>query len=99
VWQRVAGLSLDLCEALPSVSVLNLGGGYKVGRMATDVSTDLAVVGVPVKEAFEAFSKSTLSPTQTPHPDHLAFSKRTLSPTQTPHPDHLEVAAPHGTPP
>jgi len=59
VWQRVAGLSLDLCEALPSVSVLNLGGGYKVGRMATDVSTDLAVVGVPVKEAFEAFSKST----------------------------------------
>ena len=56
VWQRVAGLSLALCEALPSVSVLNLGGGYKVGRMAAEASTDLAVVGVPVKEAFEAFS-------------------------------------------
>jgi len=59
VWQRVAGLSLDLCEQLPSVSVLNLGGGYKVGRMATDASTDLAVVGVPVKAAFEAFSERT----------------------------------------
>ena len=56
VWQRVSGLSLDLCEKIPSVSVLNLGGGYKVGRMATEGSTDLAVVGVPVKEAFEAFS-------------------------------------------
>lgn len=44
VWQKVASLSLDLCEQLgPSVNVLNLGGGYKVGRMATDASTDLAV--------------------------------------------------------
>merc|ERR1740127_321772 len=57
VWQKVASLSLDLCEQLgPSVNVLNLGGGYKVGRMATDASTDLAVVGVPVKAAFEAFN-------------------------------------------
>jgi len=59
VWQRVAGLSLALVEALPSVSVLNLGGGYKVGRMATEPSTDLSVVGVPVKEAFVAFAERT----------------------------------------
>ena len=49
----------DRCEAIPSVSVLNLGGGYKVGRMATEVSTELGVVGVPVREAFEAFAERT----------------------------------------
>ena len=59
VWQRVAGLSLGLCEQLPSVSVLNLGGGYKVGRMIDEVSTDLAVVGAPVKVAFEEFAQRT----------------------------------------
>jgi len=59
VWQRVAGLSLALCEQLPSVSVLNLGGGYKVGRMAHEPSTDLAVVGLPVKAAFEEFAGRT----------------------------------------
>ena len=59
VWQKVSALSLALCEQIPSVSVLNLGGGYKVGRMLTDQSTDLAVVGVPVKTAFEEFSART----------------------------------------
>ena len=29
VWQKVAGLSLALCEQIPSVRILNLGGGYK----------------------------------------------------------------------
>jgi diaminopimelate decarboxylase len=34
VWQRVSGLSIDLCRKFPDVTTLNLGGGYKVGRMA-----------------------------------------------------------------
>jgi diaminopimelate decarboxylase len=59
VWQKVSGMSLDLCREFPSVDTLNLGGGYKVGRMSYEKSTDLAVVGVPVKEAFEAFAKET----------------------------------------
>lgn len=59
VWQRVSGLSLGLCEQIPSVKVLNLGGGYKVGRMATEVSTELGVVGEPVKAAFEEFASRT----------------------------------------
>ena len=59
VWQRVAGLSLALCEQIPSVSILNLGGGYKVGRMLSEKSTDLAVVGLPVKAAFEEFAERT----------------------------------------
>jgi diaminopimelate decarboxylase len=59
VWQKVAGLSLDICEQLPTVTILNLGGGYKVGRMAGEVSTDLQVVGEPVKNAFQEFASRT----------------------------------------
>mmetsp|Transcript_38503 Transcript_38503/g.101564 ORF Transcript_38503/g.101564 Transcript_38503/m.101564 type:complete len:380 (+) Transcript_38503:409-1548(+) len=59
VWQRVSGLSLALCEQIPSVQSLNLGGGYKVGRMATEKSTELGVVGEPVKQAFEDFAART----------------------------------------
>jgi len=59
VWQRVSGLSLALCEKIPTVALLNLGGGYKVGRMAHEASTDLAVVGEPVKGAFEEFAART----------------------------------------
>merc|ERR1719331_2011975 len=59
VWQRVSGLSLDLCRQFPDVSILNLGGGYKVGRMSYEGSTDLSVVGAPVTDAFQAFAKDT----------------------------------------
>jgi len=59
VWQRVAGLSLGLVEQLPTVSILNLGGGYKVGRMTGEASTDLSVVGAPVQTAFEEFASRT----------------------------------------
>ena len=59
VWQRVSAMSLDLVRAFKQVTTLNLGGGYKVGRMAGEASTDLAVVGQPVKAAFEAFARET----------------------------------------
>merc|ERR1719181_1545552 len=48
IWQKVAGMSLALVEKFPSVTVLNLGGGYKVGRMAGEASTELGIVGLPV---------------------------------------------------
>ena len=59
VWQRVAGMSLDLVRQFPDVTVLDLGGGYKVGRMPDEVSTDLQEVGAPVRDAFEAFAEET----------------------------------------
>lgn len=59
VWTRVSKLSLDLVRPFPKVATLNLGGGYKVGRMADEVSTDLAVVGAPVRDAFVAFAEET----------------------------------------
>lgn len=57
VWQNVAGLSLKLVEDFPDVATLNLGGGFKVGRMSAEVSTDLQKVGLPVKKKFEEFAE------------------------------------------
>ena len=59
VWQRVSGLSLDLCRGFPEVETLNLGGGYKVARMATEKGTDLQLIGAPVRDAFVAFANET----------------------------------------
>lgn len=59
VWTKTSGMSLDLCRSFPTVTTLNLGGGYKVGRMSNEQSTDLQVVGNPVKELFEAYARET----------------------------------------
>jgi diaminopimelate decarboxylase len=59
VWQEVAQSSLNLVRAFPDVTVLNLGGGYKVGRMSNEKSTNLQEVGAPVKVAFEKFAVET----------------------------------------
>jgi diaminopimelate decarboxylase len=59
VWQRVARLSLELVRAFPGVTTLNLGGGFKVGRMSYEESTDLAEVGRPIREAFEELAQET----------------------------------------
>lgn len=59
VWQKVAAMNLDLVRRFPSVTHLNLGGGFKVGRMSHEKSTDLQLVGTPVRAAFEEFAKET----------------------------------------
>ena len=59
VWQSVTGLSLGLVEEFPEAVALNLGGGYKVGRMSYEASTDLLKVGAPVKKEFEDFAART----------------------------------------
>ncbi|MFT5495038.1 MAG: diaminopimelate decarboxylase [Kiritimatiellia bacterium] len=59
VWQKVSVMNLDLVREFPDVTTLNLGGGYKVGRMSSEVSTDLQTVGQPVKDAFAAFAVET----------------------------------------
>jgi len=59
VWVKVADMNFELVSQFPDVKTLNLGGGFKVGRMANEKSTDLQVVGEPVKQKFEAFAKKT----------------------------------------
>ena len=55
VWERCALMSLRIAARLPDVEILSLGGGYKVGRVAGEVSTDLQQIGRHVVEAFRAF--------------------------------------------
>ena len=38
VWQKVSILSLNLVKEFPDADTLNLGGGYKVGRMSYEKS-------------------------------------------------------------
>jgi diaminopimelate decarboxylase len=54
VWERVALMSLDLCSRIPGADSLSLGGGYKVGRVKGEVSTDLQKIGLNIVEAFRA---------------------------------------------
>ncbi len=55
VWKRCARMTLDLVGALPEVATVNLGGGFKVGRMPEEPSVDLADVGAHVRREIEDF--------------------------------------------
>ena len=56
IWQSVATKSLSFCKMFPTVTALNLGGGYKVGRNPGEPTTDLQEIGGPVAEAFRTFA-------------------------------------------
>ena len=59
VWQRCARLTLGIVERLPDVTTVNLGGGFKVGRMPDEVSTDLTTAGEPVAAELERFGRES----------------------------------------
>ncbi len=59
LWQRAADLSLDLVRQFPGVRTLNLGGGFKVGRMPGEPTSDLSIIGQPVKSAFIKLHEET----------------------------------------
>lgn len=56
VWARVALLSLQMCTRIPDAKRLNLGGGFKIARVAGEHGTDLQQIGLRVVEAFKAFA-------------------------------------------
>ncbi len=59
VWLNVIGLNFDILRQFPSATTINLGGGYKVGRMPDEKTTDLQVIGEPMKKAFQNFAAET----------------------------------------
>lgn len=61
IWQDVSRMSLGLVEEFLEVDSLNLGGGFKMGRMSYEkaASTNLQTVGRPVKQAIDDFAKKT----------------------------------------
>jgi diaminopimelate decarboxylase len=59
VWKSVASKSLGFVKEFPTVKILNLGGGFKVGRAEGEKTTDLQEVGASVKQAFIDFQIAT----------------------------------------
>jgi len=57
VWDLCARMSLSIAAKLPEVNRLSLGGGYKVGRMPGEQTTDLKAIGAPVVKDFEQFAR------------------------------------------
>jgi diaminopimelate decarboxylase len=57
VWQRCARMTMAIAARLPQVRRVSLGGGFKVGRMAGEPSTDLQTAGQPIAEEFERFAR------------------------------------------
>lgn len=55
VWKAVARYTLEYAEIFPEAVIVNLGGGYKVGRMQDEKSTDFQIIGAPVKQQFLDF--------------------------------------------
>lgn len=59
ILERTVKRALDFCHKIPSVSVLNLGGGYKITALSTDDSYDHHAVGSRIKGYLESFFKDT----------------------------------------
>jgi len=59
VWQKVAKMSLETVAKFPDVRTLDMGGGFKVGRMAGEKSTDLVKIGKPVAKLIAKFAKDS----------------------------------------
>jgi diaminopimelate decarboxylase len=55
VWKRCSRMTLELAAKLAEVGTVNLGGGFKVGRMPEEPTVDLADVGAHVRTELEEF--------------------------------------------
>jgi len=56
VWVHCAKLSLEIAAKLPEVRRLNLGGGFKVARVAQETPADLQEIGQKIVPEFERFA-------------------------------------------
>jgi diaminopimelate decarboxylase len=57
VWKAVSHYTLEYAEKFTECTTVSLGGGYKVARMADEKSTDLQLIGKPVRELFVNFNQ------------------------------------------
>eukprot|EP00829_Urostomides_striatus_P017660 TRINITY_DN6172_c0_g1_i1.p1 TRINITY_DN6172_c0_g1~~TRINITY_DN6172_c0_g1_i1.p1 ORF type:complete len:199 (+),score=69.36 TRINITY_DN6172_c0_g1_i1:12-608(+) len=51
--------ALEICSKYPTVTTLNLGGGYKVARMMTDKQTSISELSESTAEELIKFEKQT----------------------------------------
>jgi diaminopimelate decarboxylase len=57
VYKRVTRMTLDLVEQFPDATIVNLGGGFKVGRMPGEVTADLQDIGHHVERELIEFQE------------------------------------------
>lgn len=66
VWKKVASMCIDLMHEhsglFGEVKNLNLGGGYKVGRMSYETSTDLREISAPIADEIASYSEERGEP-------------------------------------
>lgn len=58
-WEAAAHLSLELVKHIPSATKINLGGGFKVARMADEPSADMNEISPYIHRLLEAFAEET----------------------------------------
>jgi len=59
IWQKVTTLNLEVVRAIPSVTTLNMGGGYKIARVPEETGTDLLQIGEEVGKTLRTFAEAT----------------------------------------
>ncbi len=59
VWHEAARLTLKLVEHFPEVVTINLGGGFKVARMANEQASDLHSISGVIAELLNLFAIQT----------------------------------------
>jgi len=58
-WHEAARLTVGLIEHFPDVTSINLGGGFKIARMASETPTDLKSVSKLISQIITEFHRST----------------------------------------
>lgn len=58
-WVEAVKICLDIVEKLPSVSILNIGGGFKTAYMPGDKETNMREVGVKIADIIRSFAHNT----------------------------------------
>ncbi|NLG17821.1 MAG: diaminopimelate decarboxylase [Fibrobacter sp.] len=59
IWQKAARLTLDVVREMPDVTVVNMGGGYRIDRNNPENSMDFGTVFPVVSDAFRSFADET----------------------------------------
>lgn len=59
VWQEAARISLELAKNFPDVTIINLGGGFKVARMNDEHDADMKSIGSALAGEIRHFQETT----------------------------------------
>lgn len=59
IWHEAARVTLELIEHFPEVTTVNLGGGFKVARMSTELATDLGHISEVIAQLLIDFASQT----------------------------------------